>query len=285
MSDFLSNLAARSLSLAPVVQPRPRSLFEAAPARGMLEPEPALEQYSIATTAPIEPSEQRDSTRTRATQAGTQQYMAEAGPPLVQRAQPPQAPLDHSWLEAQPALGLPQRAPQPQADRREAHDATALAPPRRPAPELAPEEARSTARPHKHRVVPEVAPAVVEHEQADRARVERPAPAEPPGVPTPREGETQSAARPIVTPIIERIVREAHADRTQPPHGGGAARPTLAPQPAAPEQQAAQPTIQVTIGRIEVRATPSATSTRRAPSAAPTLSLDEYLRSRQGGRR
>ncbi|MFN8570366.1 MAG: hypothetical protein U0Z44_23120, partial [Kouleothrix sp.] len=44
------------------------------------------------------------------------------------------------------------------------------------------------------------------------------------------------------------------------------------------------PTVQVTIGRIEVRAAPApAQATRRA--AAPLLSLDEYLRQRSGGAR
>jgi hypothetical protein len=43
------------------------------------------------------------------------------------------------------------------------------------------------------------------------------------------------------------------------------------------------PTIQVTIGRIEVRATAPTAPTRAVRSAAPKLSLEDYLRSRGGG--
>lgn len=44
------------------------------------------------------------------------------------------------------------------------------------------------------------------------------------------------------------------------------------------------PTIQVTIGRIEIRATPPpSTPVRAARSATPKLNLDDYLRSRNGG--
>lgn len=45
----------------------------------------------------------------------------------------------------------------------------------------------------------------------------------------------------------------------------------------------AQPTINVTIGRVEVRATPApAPAPRRAESASPRMSLDDYLRRRNG---
>lgn len=49
-------------------------------------------------------------------------------------------------------------------------------------------------------------------------------------------------------------------------------------RPAAP---AAEPVIQVTIGRIEVRATPAAApAPRPRPAASPAMSLEEYLRRR-----
>lgn len=51
--------------------------------------------------------------------------------------------------------------------------------------------------------------------------------------------------------------------------------------------QAAAPTIQVTIGRVEVRATPlPAPAPKRPRAKPPVMSLDEYLRQRnQGGQR
>ena len=45
------------------------------------------------------------------------------------------------------------------------------------------------------------------------------------------------------------------------------------------------PTIQVTIGRIEIRATPPAAPVPKPRPASPTLSLDDYLRQRNEGRR
>jgi hypothetical protein len=53
----------------------------------------------------------------------------------------------------------------------------------------------------------------------------------------------------------------------------------------AAERVANAPTIQVTIGRVEIRATVEATPARKASTKAPAMSLDEYLRQRQGERR
>lgn len=65
------------------------------------------------------------------------------------------------------------------------------------------------------------------------------------------------------------------------------ARPRTLParrsRPAVKDAPPVTPTVQVTIGRIEVRATtPASTRTHGARPAAPRLSLDDYLRSRGG---
>jgi hypothetical protein len=61
-------------------------------------------------------------------------------------------------------------------------------------------------------------------------------------------------------------------------------RPSIQ-QPTPPQSEAqVTPTINVTIGRIEVRATTQpAAPKRKQPSAAPTMSLEEYLRRRNRG--
>jgi hypothetical protein len=46
-----------------------------------------------------------------------------------------------------------------------------------------------------------------------------------------------------------------------------------------------EPTIQVTIGRIEVRAVPQPVLKRSKPKGPDPMSLDEYLRGRNGGGR
>jgi hypothetical protein len=70
-----------------------------------------------------------------------------------------------------------------------------------------------------------------------------------------------------------------------------AARPAALDAAAAGRLKAQQeplpaPTIHVTIGRIEVRATPApASAPPSRPKPAPTMSLDDYLRQRNGGSR
>src|SRR5690242_10727749 len=60
MSDYLNSLVTRTLGLAPVVQPRPASLFEPVAPAGVVS-EPAFEvsenvatRENVATTAPTE---------------------------------------------------------------------------------------------------------------------------------------------------------------------------------------------------------------------------------------
>ena len=81
----------------------------------------------------------------------------------------------------------------------------------------------------------------------------------------PREPSQQETASTILQPKITVI------ERTPPPV----------------HREAPAPTIQVTIGRIEVRATPAAKAPARERPAAPSssLSLEEYLRQRSKGGR
>ena len=115
--------------------------------------------------------------------------------------------------------------------------------------------------------------------------------------------DTRSDGVAVAQPAGPGLVQPASAtSRTMPP-----ARPspavtpatldragvTAAPGPATPPisgvrseaAPAARPTVQVTIGRIEVRAVPPppASPARREP-AGPRVSLDDYLRERNGGR-
>lgn len=55
--------------------------------------------------------------------------------------------------------------------------------------------------------------------------------------------------------------------------------------PATTAIQAEAPVIQVTIGRIEIRATPPAAAPPKPRSVSPRLTLEDYLRQRNGGKR
>ncbi|BBL72824.1 hypothetical protein [Methylogaea oryzae] len=118
-----------------------------------------------------------------------------------------------------------------------------------------------------------------------------------------------SAAKPSAVPTVQvdASIGAPSGARPSQPEGDGtegkATPPPFAPSPPQPRRAAlsspqrrqspperpaasAPPTIQVTIGRVEIRATagkPAAAPTARP--AAPKLSLEDYLKSRSGGGR
>jgi hypothetical protein len=55
--------------------------------------------------------------------------------------------------------------------------------------------------------------------------------------------------------------------------------------PLSVERESEAPTIQVTIGRVEIRATLPTPPSRKTLPKAPAMSLDDYLKQRSGGRR
>jgi len=97
----------------------------------------------------------------------------------------------------------------------------------------------------------------------------------------PREGhgtaEIEEASQHQPAPVVARP-QVTHVPRAEP------AAPPATKEAPAPE---AAPTIQVTIGRVEVRATPPPAPAPQRPRAKPpVMSLDEYLRQRnRGGQR
>lgn len=92
------------------------------------------------------------------------------------------------------------------------------------------------------------------------------------------------AANPATSPenrgtlVIQPALRQAPAQR-----GPGMA--SRANSDLTDNASPARPTIHVTIGRIEVRATPALTAAPRQPATPSAISLDEYLKMRNGGRR
>lgn len=88
-----------------------------------------------------------------------------------------------------------------------------------------------------------------------------------------------------------RAADAAHAPRRKEQDASAAQQLVrVVPAPVMPRRAAAEavpsaptPTVQVTIGRIEVRATSAPAPARHAAAHAPRLSLDEYLRQRNGG--
>jgi len=290
-TDFFSHLLDRALEQAPVLQRRRPSLFEPTDAAGV---SPALMGKAGGygeeePTAEMELWEVRDAPAFQPTTAMPRRAAARSVMPIPEstgldsvRAEEPMRPVTPTGSEAR------------QESRRE------TTPPSRPA----------QATPQSVRVVASsVVETIVEKE------VEKPWPAIRSAHPS--EGRTitpvvvaplsPSPVRPVVVPTSRRDQpsetratprevsrkREMEAASARPAQ---AAAPSSAPLPHLPfpvvrspsvpvrEAPPPAPTIQVTIGRIEVRATPPAAAPARAArSATPRLSLEDYLRSRSGG--
>lgn len=364
MEDFLNNLAAKSLSVAPILEPRPISRFEpwqpggelgAAPShvdvaldvepasdrvestdaqlQGVSEvtPQPqvdqtwsSMEHRRAVTSEPIqqtvgrEPMRSNNSGAPATASARTNPWQAERMS-TESTVSPPASPVVHYIEHIEHAI-VEHHRPEIDAsnfERRsrvdvEARQATSgaatvgksiqhdsierervvqplqarsidISPPAGSAPVLKVEPPGLT-----ERGLPSMLPAV--HKQMgsgqpiqadDNQVIAR-------STPLPVITEDNRAARPLVMPIIERITRTREDyDRDQTAPAGGALRQpiNLAERHLSPAPQAAPPTIHVTIGRIEVRATPPAAPVKRASPPATTLTLEEYLRSRAGDRR
>ncbi|MGH7938069.1 MAG: hypothetical protein ACREFG_06155, partial [Chthoniobacterales bacterium] len=86
-------------------------------------------------------------------------------------------------------------------------------------------------------------------------------------------------------PVVRRTTPGSRRTQAQPSR-----RPVLAADSSLPANELSPnepPIVHVTIGRIEVRATPAATPAPHRPirSTPPNLTLDAYLKERQEGRR
>ena len=138
----------------------------------------------------------------------------------------------------------------------------------------------------------------VERRPGDAGRPRRTAPAARPEVDADEAGDEDALLMPR-TGTRRPAGRAEHRDDEEdaaPPAADGRARRTLLPvaaaetgaremAPAEPREEAARPVVQVTIGRIEVRAghPPAAPQpARQAQWTPPVLSLDEYLKRGNG---
>jgi hypothetical protein len=294
MSDYLTRLISRGLDMSAVVRPRPTPLF--APERAVDQPIFGAAESHEETVAAMPSPRQRDHRR-----------LASQPPVNMMQAQTDQLqPLSDPPLSAalhRRALPAPSRLIEPSADI--AQPSETVVPARQPAPimpqplpsvavaqPLPPPVSSTNDRPpdgdaaaSRLSPVPATQPILIE-----RAVVSEPShaadarhPALPPLVvaqppvsarlhiqPEPASQSPQIIVQPSITPALSTFQT---APRSAPP--------SVASQPAA----TTEPTIHVTIGRIEVRATSPAPAARPKSAPAPTMSLDDYLRTRGGGRR
>jgi hypothetical protein len=327
MSDFLNNLAARSLGLAEVVRPRAASLFE-----GVLDARPSA-AFEVGHFA--EPP-----SRSSSPPDGDEREQGHAIAPVT--SDPPgRQPIEGSWSPwvrraSSPAVEGPEaRPPGPPVAPARSRDRSRVSPTSMnehlgPSRDLGPmgvsrrqavppavetdAEARSpepvtALAPQLPDVLPVLPPSAVRPSETDEFRRSGP------DSPTTRASHVRNGAngsetvqstawREPVRPVNEGLRGSfelspsavSHGEPTAPlsPGTGEPARVVVQPrvalysEPVGPARSRpaviAEPTIQVTIGRVEVRAThpapPVTPRERRTPAA---MSLEEYLRRRADG--
>jgi hypothetical protein len=283
LANFLQNLVARSVDPAPAIRPRLASIFEAVNLDMTLE-RPAIGDDLLDVPKAPEPMPE---------------------PPLVA---PQTVALNRLRSTAPQANEIPQAGePTTASPRRDRRDpiATIVPPPTsalRPVAGLPtsiqklqrPSEATGALEPAPAR--PAITPARPTSELADRSNERRaaqpapeaPAPPNSPTRPTAQRHEATEAPHIVPRTLIERIIERAAppADRRNTPAAVATQaqpQPRRLPDAVSDQATAAAPTITVTIGRIEVRATTTQAPAKQPRGAPEVMSLDEYLRRRSGG--
>jgi hypothetical protein len=267
MTDFLAGLLDRALQRAPVIERRRPSLFEPAPGadarrQGEIWPSTEAVEESESVAMPEvpkprrRPAGDREPERGRLEAADLPRAAAAVSRIFPRREDHPELSVQPERRIAEPAAAAPIERIVTLVER----EVEQPRPPVQPAPRV-----------QENAAVP-LAPAPASVRRMDRSdggplREEagsRP-PQFSPVVPPP--------ARPVVvTPLIQPAARRAPAPR---------------PLPAIVQRErSSPPTIQVTIGRIEVRASSApAVPSRAARPSGPKLDLDDYLKARSGGSR
>jgi len=272
MSDFLSSLVDRALGRGPVLQRRRASFFEpttdaiAIDVPLSIEPQPAEVSARMtgagAPPAALEPASSaraQVAASSRETSSAVQRPSAEHAASSVPREGPPEPRTPSAPVQAVPPRGVEtivervvERAGRPGVAEGSRVD---------------PSQIRSAPTTLTVRSVPTVADGAIA--------------SGPMSVPGSREASSRREAP---------ALRELPVPRIEPSGEPQAPRVVPRPELRMPEwgRDAAPPapTIQVTIGRIEIRAMPSPTAPARGKGpAAPRLSLEDYLRLRGGGAR
>ena len=238
MSDYLGAIAAKSLDMAPVVQPRPVSLFEPVHTEGTFG---AGDRFPKGAMNGLSDFDHDETTEMRLTtgirpQTRLHQPMANS---IMDHAVPLKPPKSIDPVPLRPQQDL-DRIPQ------------------------------------------------TLHELPDTI-IDKKSPRIPSQVTRLLPAGEQRTSR--VKPSIERMETDLPKvpgnleAMGMVPVSRGSVAPSLRITKTMPFQSSKEPTIQVTIGRIEVRAkTPPVSSPRQRP-APKTMSLDEYLGKRNGGGR
>ncbi len=283
MSDYLDRLVSRSLAPAAEVRPRVPSVFESRSGPAILPPNAGLEVNEESITTTLAPSV-KDSPASTGPESLVPSVVSAVAPrpgPPTTAAESPVAPRPL----AHPEITVAPPSPVARAPAEAAHDPAAI----RPAvsPSLSP-ETRPTFTPPPNRAPPlDTPPAVVTRSEPS-----------PVSFPVAPRVEAKTLEPPAFAPIVRPVLRPQESAvtpqirpsvtlRETPASGPQTARRTGAAAQPPSAATSPQPSIQVTIGRVEVRASsPASPPLPARVKKEPALSLESYLRRRaEGGRR
>jgi hypothetical protein len=274
MSDYIGNLIARTVSPAAAVRPQLPSLFEPAPATRERVSWPAFEQQSFVEQPPVTQASEKLAPMPLSIPTPRQSVFREPEQTVPEISRPTK--ILETSQESEPAPPPPsiprQSTLQKQSrifSRREDGKVSpgpqAAVQPRifpRAAPTLHKDEPSDSTRRRSDIIKSPVREVVASHEVSAREETRRSEPAvasKPVVVPELRKHELLkwSGVQPVVP-----MVRSLPPIRRLPP---------------------ASPTINVTIGRVEIRAVSPPAQQQAKPKPATVLSLKDYLRQRSKG--
>jgi hypothetical protein len=289
MTDFLANLVDRSLERSPVLERRRPTLFEPGRASTRLDG-----PVSNADSLMEEVSE--STSRQASTEVQSQSPSPFSEPSDPKHSEAPMGRRETTLIEIH-AAEVPlrekevSRAPlTPRLDQRESFE--------RPSPSLS-SRTRTNADEQiteRQRLIETIVERRVERQESPESSIRSSRNEAEPGLIPPTSltqipevkaadtaGRTDTVARQPEPRIEFKPSRKSAPTREIGPVIRAAPRP----QPSMPKSEAHAPTINVTIGRIEVRATPAPATSKTTGTrpAATKLSLDDYLLSRNEGRK
>jgi len=271
MSDFFSNLVARARAATPAIRPNLPSLFDSPreqPRPGnfnVVDIEKETPPIAARPSRPPGPQSVEMMASANEMQSSPDPASAPATPTEKRRAPEPELAAD----KPAPVIEAP---PEPVASRTATH----------PSVQIFESSVAVTGAPEGVETAPPgVNQAIALPHAVDPAKN---FPGAPPPFPSITEITPEPTMRAQITdaivefpgPVIPRRIARAQFQSGEPQKVLSAS--------SDPGANDASPPIQVTIGRLEIRAvTPPTPAPAERPAAAPRLSLDDYLRGRNGG--
>jgi hypothetical protein len=286
MSGFLRNLMTRSAGEAPLIQPRLPTLFEppapyalAIAARAGWNEAPAdiAEETVVAYAETAKPEPQPRLRRASKKRSASQPPPDEQPASLIESARPVGEPSRPLQPASQNRPAVPVALPQSVELRDE--PASFRRAPIGPAPAAEEKERNEPERARNHLLANHAdAPPVVARDAGALTKVT--AAQQPPS----RSADSLRRTTMIEQPPIDR--RPATRNPIEPPpvEQRRISRVDLSRHVAPlPRPAPLEPAIQVTIGRVEVRALPAQGSSAKERPSSPVMGLNDYLRSKRGG--